>query len=1191
MKEFNFHKINKKKNNFDFFNKSIFLLKLLFVNLITIKAFTNLNNYYSEINFVIQGKGEDNILGREYNITTPFEVFVNGIKNNSCNKTCFLDKEKNSIVLRFEQQIESCEFMFGYMSKIIEMDLSNFDFSKVKTMNAMFFSCLKLKKIFFGNINTSSVKNMRAIFSLCYELTSVDISNFDTSNVINMAFVFHECKKLEMINFGNMNTSLVLNMYGLFDGCETLIFVDVSCFDTSKVKDMTRMFALCRKLRFLDLSNFNTLNVESINMMFYNCKSLIFLNLGSFKFDNLLNKEGFTKEINLYTKYCTKDEETNFNSLLNINIDCNHECFKENTRIDINNNCIGSCFDNGYKFNYNILCYNECPNNTYPLFCEGDNCDSNNNSIECFGITPEGYYLDISNKTYKKCYENCKFCYGEGNETINNCSVCLSHLGFLNEEKYKTNCFSKCNSNENYFDNKTNYYYFDELNEYHCTKDYICPEKYNKIIIDKKKCIDECKNDDTYKFEFNNFCYQKCPYKTKQENINYICVFLENSPDMFFDSLKNSILNNTFDYSNLEIQDKILDEIRKFFKNGFDTINIDKGNDVVLNIDKVNYTITTPQNQKNNENNYNVTTINLIECEKKLRKQLNISKNNNLYILKVDTLINNIRKVEYELYYRFNNKNFTNLDLSICKNIKTDILIPLEIPLNEIDKYNMSSDLYNNICYTLTSDSGTDMSLKDRQEEYIINGNLSICEENCNFSQYDEKIKKAVCSCYTKIKLPIVSEIKFDKKMMIYNFKNIKNIGNFKFLKCYYLLFDKSNIFLNSGIYIVEFLSLISIISLFHFCCRAYKNTKNILIKISNEIKQEQDNRNKVQNLNKINVMNNIKKNKDKKPQKNIILNKNKKFRKQDKGKNNQIFNINLNPINNLENKSNKKKILKLKSKKIENKSINNKKIKENNRILNLKNNFKNGNLNSKSQKKESFDNILNLKILNSLNDTEINSLKYEEAKKIDNRTYSEYYISLLRSKHILLFTFFQHNDYNSQLIKIYIFFFIFSINYFVSAMFYSDDTLHKIYVDEGSFDFTYQLPKMFYSFIISTVLKSLLNILGLYEQNIITFKADKKYDLKTQKNVLFKIKCKILFFFVITDILLIFFLIYLGCFCAVYKNTQTHLLLNVSSSFCISFISPFFIYLLPGIFRLSSLKNKANKPLLYKFSKLLQLL
>ena len=32
----------------------------------------------------------------------------------------------------------------------------------------------------------------------------------------------------------------------------------------------------------------------------------------------------------------------------------------------------------------------------------------------------------------------------------------------------------------------------------------------------------------------------------------------------------------------------------------------------------------------------------------------------------------------------------------------------------------------------------------------------------------DEKIKKAVCSCYTKIKLPIVSEIKFDKKMMIY---------------------------------------------------------------------------------------------------------------------------------------------------------------------------------------------------------------------------------------------------------------------------------------------------------------------------------------------------------------------------------------------------------------------------------------
>ena len=157
--------------------------------------------------------------------------------------------------------------------------------------------------------------------------------------------------------------------------------------------------------------------------------------------------------------------------------------------------------------------------------------------------------------------------------------------------------------------------------------------------------------------------------------------------------------------------------------------------------------------------------------------------------------------------------------------------------------------------------------------------------------------------------------------------------------------------------------------------------------------------------------------------------------------------------------------------------------------------------------------------------------------------------------------------------------------------MFYSDETMHKIYIDEGSFDFTYQLPQMVYSLIISTILKSILNFLGLYERDIISFKNDKDKEDKNGEKVLFKIRCKIILFFIITYILLFFFWIYLGCFCAVYKNTQIHLLLDVLSSFGLSFITDIFINLLPGIFRIPSLKNKASRSLMYKFSQLLQLL
>ena len=44
----------------------------------------------------------------------------------------------------------------------------------------------------------------------------------------------------------------------------------------------------------------------------------------------------------------------------------------------------------------------------------------------------------------------------------------------------------------------------------------VCLNKLRKIIIEKKKCIDECNNDDAYIFEYNNICYDS------EEKINNI---------------------------------------------------------------------------------------------------------------------------------------------------------------------------------------------------------------------------------------------------------------------------------------------------------------------------------------------------------------------------------------------------------------------------------------------------------------------------------------------------------------------------------------------------------------------------------------------------------------------------------------------------------------------------------------------
>ena len=74
------------------------------------------------------------------------QVFINGILNNSCQKTCFLNNDLNDITIIFNNNLESCSNMFKNLINLIQVDLSNFDTSKVTLMNSMFENCTNLKK-------------------------------------------------------------------------------------------------------------------------------------------------------------------------------------------------------------------------------------------------------------------------------------------------------------------------------------------------------------------------------------------------------------------------------------------------------------------------------------------------------------------------------------------------------------------------------------------------------------------------------------------------------------------------------------------------------------------------------------------------------------------------------------------------------------------------------------------------------------------------------------------------------------------------------------------------------------------------------------------------------------------------------------------------------------------------------------
>ena len=188
------------------------------------------------------------------------------------------------------------------------------------------------------------------------------------------------------------------------------------------------------------------------------------------------------------------------------------------------------------------------------------------------------------------------------------------------------------------------------------------------------------------------------------------------------------------------------------------------------------------------------------------------------------------------IYYKLNGTNLIRLNKSYCSNVKVEISIHIALTEN-IDKLNTSSDYYKDICYTATSDSGTDILLKDRKNEFI-NSNKAVCQDGCDFIKYDYNTQKAICSCDIKESPDSFASMNIDKEKLFKNFINIKNIANIQLLKCYKVLFNKNNLRRNLG-----FLIIIPII-IFHFICiillhnkslNAIKNIiKNIIFGIKN---------------------------------------------------------------------------------------------------------------------------------------------------------------------------------------------------------------------------------------------------------------------------------------------------------------------------------------------------------------------
>ena len=424
----------------------------------------------------------------------------------------------------------------------------------------------------------------------------------------------------------------------------------------------------------------------------------------------------------------------------------------------------------------------------------------------------------------------------------------------------------------------------------------------------------------------------------------------------------------------------------------------------------------------------------------------------------------------------FNPINKEQLNLDFCKEKKINVNIEIPVSIKEENLFKYDPNGdYYNNICFAYSNDKGADIILKDRKNEYNKNNMSLCEKNCNFKGYNPKTKKAICECNLNDKAFLSLEDVINKEKLLNNFIDIKSTTNLLVMKCYRLLFSIKSIYINIGIYIFLIIIIIHIISMVFFYIKGYPL---IIIGVTN-----------------------------------IFENKKNKISKNKENDRKETNNITIE--GNIMNKNDLQK----------SKSNDN-----DNEIINKKDNSANIQNNDNIQTYD--DRVQDI-------DCEMNEFSYEEAVDKDKRSFFEYFISLVKTKHCLVFCFYSNTHYNPVMIKICLFIFSFALYYAINTLFFDDATMNKIYENEGVFNFVYLLPKIIYSTIISTFIMIIIKKLAAIETEIIEFK--KINDIKECENNFPKlikcIKIKLVCFFALSSIFLILFAYYVSCFCAVYKK------------------------------------------------------
>ena len=813
-----------------------------------------------------------------------------------------------------------------------------------------------------------------------------------------------------------------------------------------------------------------------------------------------------------------------------------------------------SCDEESNKKNLCLIC--NINRGFYPV--NYNNPEINQTYYECFhkDSNPKRFYFDIFNDEFKPCYETCETCSEGGTPKYHNCLTCETNYILRPENSSRNNCVTDCDYS----------FYISKFGQYKCSDSSQCPEESKLYVKKLKKCTDDCKKENVYKYQYNGNCLDRCPDYTF--NDTFLCKEI---------TLEKCILSE----NEIEINStNLIERIQTIVSGYCEEFNYTKYHISQFKSKEFNILIYK-KSDCITELSLKMPKVDFGDCYNKVKNQKNISED--LIIAVVDKLNQNNPITSYSFFHP---KTGEKLDAeNICKDevitVEENILSLLNennpnyktlllLTSQNINIFNLSDDFYTDICYEFNSPINKDIPLRDRLLAFY--PNITLCDNGCENTGINLTSMSAICKC----KFNDIANNELIKDNILINSAvseiiDIINDSNIAVLKCYKYIFKY---FTRSyGGFITISLLFIQIILTIVFYNYDMKNIRKYIFDLM---------QNYITYLTIL--LNNNSKNE---PPKKLKLRK--KRKKSDINKITMEKNEEID-----ENKISSNNFYKdIKNKKIGTYIRNNSTYSKENLILSSKTKGEKGIIIFQDIKLNNNSNIRYESYFKEYLTTQIDDMDYDDAIKKDNRKFFNYFFEAIKEKQIIANTFFAVDPLRTRTIKIMLFLLNFILYLIINGFFFSEDYVSQVYNLEEEETFFSFIPRsvnrFFYTTLVSIVVGFIIDCIFVEEKKIrgiFLREKDNLMNIKYEISVFINdIKSRYFTFILIIFIILIISLYYLLCFNYVYPNMQIEWIKSSIAIMIIMQIVSILIILLETILRFISFSCQSEK--IYKISKL----